>query len=74
MTKSTVLICTSLLTAQLAEAPSLLLRAPSAAGLAASYKKKKKKKKPTIYVYLKQTRGLALKRLLALIIYFKCIF
>ena len=73
MTKSTVLICTSLLTAQLAEAPSLLLRAPSAAGLAASYKKKKKKK-PTIYVYLKQTRGLALKRLLALIIYFKCIF
>lgn len=44
MAKSTVLMCTSLLTAQLAEAPSRLLRAPSAAGLAASYLKKKKKK------------------------------
>ena len=56
MAKSTVLMCTSLLTAQLAEAPSRLLRAPSAAGLAASYLKKKKKR-PTIYVYLKQTSG-----------------
>lgn len=57
MAKSTVLMCTSLLTAQLAEAPSRLLRAPSAAGLAASYLKKNKKKTPTIYVYLKQTSG-----------------
>lgn len=53
---SIVSICTSLLTAQLGEVPLLLLRAPSAAGLAASYLKKKKKK-PTIYVYLKKAWG-----------------